>query len=132
METGEASRATGASVEGGGADLRELTSAAITFVRAWSELLQAEFALAARNLRAIAITALFIPLLCTGIWLSLLALALGALHELGLSWLAAGAVDCLLQIAIGWTLVQSLRRWSRDLVPHRARNMLMQLVSAKP
>jgi len=131
METGEPSNATAAAADTG-ASLRGLASDVIAFASAWRELLEAEFALAARSLRAIAIAALCMPFLLAGIWLSLLALALGALHELGLSWLAAGAVDCLLQVAAGWMLLSAMRRWSRDLTPHRARDMLLRALSPTP
>ena len=131
METGAPSTATATAVDNG-ASLRGLASDLIAFARAWRELLEAEFALAARSLRAIALAALCMPLLLAGIWLSLLALALGVLHELGLSWLAAGALDCLLQVIAAWTLLLAMRRWSRDLTPHRARDMLASLLSVKP
>jgi hypothetical protein len=109
-------------------DLSHLATGLIDFASACNELLESEFALARRSLRAVLAAVIAAPILLVGLWSSALLLCVAALHTLGLGWATALASVVIAQLIGMVALLRAVRRWIGDLAMPRSRPLIAQLL----
>ena len=92
------------------ASLGAIAENAFDIAHCWCTLLKMEMASARRNLRALLISALVLPVLARSEWLSLIALISVAIYSLIGSWPLALLLGAILHLSL---LTLLLRRWLR-------------------
>jgi hypothetical protein len=105
----------------------ELGRHAVSFARAWLDLVAGEAALAKANLLRLLLGALIIPALAFGIIGAVDALLAAGLFALARSWMLAIGTIAVLNIALLIGLLRMLRGWWRTLSLPQSRDALTRL-----
>ena len=93
---------------------------AFDIAHCWCTLLKMEMASARRNLRALVISALVLPVLARSEWLSLIALISVAIHRFTGSWL----LGAILQVSLLTLLLRFWLRWALNFTLPQSRAAL--------